>query len=417
MNIDELTVRKIKEAAGIVDVMGDFLELRKRGQDYECLCPFHNDRHLGSFKVSPRRNTFHCFSCEAKGGPIDFLMKYNRMTYPDALRWLAAKYSIDIPGESRPSFARAPRLSKPRPLQPQPAELPTLILPNAMMDARRDTRGDTLADWMRSLNWNGEQRRRLETMLRNYCIGKGEGDMAGFTIFWNVDEQGRVHTGKLMKYRPDGHRIKDGYTRDWIHSLLKRKTANRYGIDQTCEPRIVLFGLHLLDFCPGATVNIVESEKTAILAAAYWGNMRRFIWLATGGMQFLDRTRLEPIIKENRRIVLYPDKDGEQRWREAAVQTGYDRISVNTYYLDHYWQERDGPKADIGDIIVRRLTKDGGEARQTEAPPPRTTAPQPLPPLRLLAAKALRRMEGVNPNIKPLVDNLKLEPISVKNDN
>ena len=87
--IDKSTEQRIKDSASIVDVVSDFLELRPKGRNYECLCPFHNDRHLGSFVVSPARNCYKCFSCEAKGGPVDFLMEYAHMDYPDALRYLA----------------------------------------------------------------------------------------------------------------------------------------------------------------------------------------------------------------------------------------------------------------------------------------------------------------------------------------
>ena len=95
--IDEATVRRIKDAANVADVIGDFRELRKRGADrWECLCPFHDDRHLGSFAVSRRHNRYCCYSCGAKGDSIDFLMQAEGMTYPDALRWLGRKYGIEV---------------------------------------------------------------------------------------------------------------------------------------------------------------------------------------------------------------------------------------------------------------------------------------------------------------------------------
>ena len=97
--IDKTTEQKIKEAANIVDVISDFLTLKKRGSHYETLCPFHDDRRLGSFVVSPSHNCFVCYSCGAKGGPIEFLMKHQSMNYPDALRWLAQKYGIFVDEE------------------------------------------------------------------------------------------------------------------------------------------------------------------------------------------------------------------------------------------------------------------------------------------------------------------------------
>ena len=73
--IDDATIKKIKDAASIVDVIGDFYTLRKRGVEYECKCPFHQDKHYGSFKISPKKNYAKCFSCGWQGGPVDFLMK------------------------------------------------------------------------------------------------------------------------------------------------------------------------------------------------------------------------------------------------------------------------------------------------------------------------------------------------------
>ena len=60
--IDELTIQRIIDAANVVDVLSDFYTLKKTGSEFECLCPFHADKHLGSFKVSPRKNIYMCFS-------------------------------------------------------------------------------------------------------------------------------------------------------------------------------------------------------------------------------------------------------------------------------------------------------------------------------------------------------------------
>ena len=93
--IDRLTVEKIKEAANIVDVVSEFVSLKKSGSNYKGLCPFHNER-TPSFFVSPSRGTCHCFGCGKGGNAITFLMELRQMTYPEALRWLADKYHIEI---------------------------------------------------------------------------------------------------------------------------------------------------------------------------------------------------------------------------------------------------------------------------------------------------------------------------------
>ena len=93
--IDRATVDKIIDAAQIVDVVGEFVTLRKSGVNYKGLCPFHDDRNP-SFMVSPAKNICHCFVCGKGGTPAGFLMEHEQITYPEALRWLARKYNIEI---------------------------------------------------------------------------------------------------------------------------------------------------------------------------------------------------------------------------------------------------------------------------------------------------------------------------------
>ena len=93
--IDRATVDRIMDAANIVDVVSEFVSLKKSGANYKGLCPFHNER-TPSFMVSPARNTCHCFGCGKGGTPVGFLMEHEQMTYPEALRWLARRYNIEI---------------------------------------------------------------------------------------------------------------------------------------------------------------------------------------------------------------------------------------------------------------------------------------------------------------------------------
>lgn len=93
--IDRATVERIQEAANIVDVVSEFVTLRKAGANYKGLCPFHNER-TPSFMVSPARGICHCFGCGRGGNPVTFIMEHEQMTYPEALRWLANKYHIEI---------------------------------------------------------------------------------------------------------------------------------------------------------------------------------------------------------------------------------------------------------------------------------------------------------------------------------
>ena len=93
--IDRLTIERIKDRADIVDVVSEFVSLKKVGVNYRGLCPFHND-HTPSFYVSPARRSCHCFVCGEGGDSVGFIMKHEQLTYPDALRWLANRYHIEI---------------------------------------------------------------------------------------------------------------------------------------------------------------------------------------------------------------------------------------------------------------------------------------------------------------------------------
>ena len=93
--IDRATIDKILDATNIVDVVGEFVSLRKAGVNYKGLCPFHDDT-TPSFMVSPAKNICHCFACGEGGNAVNFLMKHEQITYPEALRWLAKKYNIEI---------------------------------------------------------------------------------------------------------------------------------------------------------------------------------------------------------------------------------------------------------------------------------------------------------------------------------
>ena len=367
--IDDLTIRRIKDAADIVDVVGDFVTLKKSGVRYLGLCPFHDDKHLGSFVVYPKGNVFKCFKCDAKGGPVEFIMKHENLTFPDAIRWLGKKYLIDT---DMTDFNYTPP-----PPRPKPAPLPMLALPMAMVESREPGREqNTLVNWLRTgIRWDATQRRRIDNVLKAYHVGHAR---QGHTIFWQIDNDGIVHTGKMMLYRPDGHRDREArYGFDWIHASLARgipkrdeqgnilrdeegkviydNTVFKHIYDEEKqEAKPTLFGLHLLDrYGPFSTVNIVESEKTALIMAIAYGNHTGQVWMACGGLEMLNRERLKPIIEQHRRIVLYPDRDGIDRWRAKLENLRYDRMHLNAEPVLRWWREEDGPKADVADVVVR----------------------------------------------------------------
>ena len=93
--IDRKTVEKIIDAADIVDVVSDFVNLRRRGANYIGLCPFHNEK-TPSFSVSRAKGICKCFSCGKGGTAVNFIMEHEQMTYYEALKYLAKKYNIEV---------------------------------------------------------------------------------------------------------------------------------------------------------------------------------------------------------------------------------------------------------------------------------------------------------------------------------
>lgn len=378
--IEKYIIERILDTAKIEEVVGDFVTLKKKGVRYLGLCPFHEDRHLGSFVVYPRGNCFKCFKCDAKGGVVDFLMKHERLSYPDAIRWLGKKYSIET---DMTDFNYTPP-----PPRPAPPPLPMLVLPETMVRARMINVGDNnLICWIRTINWDTIQRKRIDEVLMAYRIGHSPKN--GMTIFWQIDDEQRVRTGKMMLYKMDGHRDKreGAYTFDWIHAALFRdKRHPEYNEDKQ-EMKQCYFGMHLLNAYKVKNVEqvvcIVESEKTALLMSIAYGNNCKQVWLACGGIENLTREKLKPIIDQHRRIILYPDRDGIQKWQQKAEQLHYDRLTVDIKPVTEWWCERDGEKADIADVVVRIIN----ESR------PITTI-----------ADIKKKM----PTVAPLVDNMNL---------
>ena len=93
--IDQVTIDRILDAAQIMDVVSDFVTLRKRGVNYVGLCPFHSDK-TPSFYVSPAKGLCKCFACGKGGNAVHFIMEHEQMSYPEALKYLAKKYNIEV---------------------------------------------------------------------------------------------------------------------------------------------------------------------------------------------------------------------------------------------------------------------------------------------------------------------------------
>lgn len=198
----------------------------------------------------------------------------------------------------------------------------------------------------------------LERIAKEYCVGclpdatvlideetKEYRKYYNGSIFWQVDEKGEIHRGKVMFYREDGHRekhpndTKRGIIK-MMWQILRRKREN--------EPDMCYFGQHLIKKYPYRPIAIVESEKTAIVAACC---MQQFTWLACGGLNFLTAERLNFIRGTNLPIVIYPDYDGFPKWKQRIDELA-PLFPKNVFEINESILTHGNGKQDIADILL-----------------------------------------------------------------
>ena len=375
--ISEDIIRAVTDAAKIEEVVGDFVDLRKAGVNMTGLCPFHDDKNDGNFIVRPStltpgttgRNTYKCFVCEKKGSAVKFLMEAENMTFPDAIRYLGKKYCIPVDD--------VPVNWTPPPPKPVPPPLPALEIPRDWVrELIKRAPMATFTTWFYSLPWSVPQINRLHKTLWEYCVGGWHDHRV---VFWQIDHEGVPRAAKLMKYMPDGHRYKEKKgeknATGWLYNQPGHYDQNGnyiQGPRDICQPDKhtvlhPLFGAHLLKRYPEATVNVVESEKTALVMANFYGMPDRQLWLAVGGLQQLKLESMQPLIDQGRRVWLWPDKDGIDKWQEVADKLGSEQVQVYTKFFDTCWEPQDGDKADAADITIRIMGDPNFKPRSSDS--------------------------------------------------
>lgn len=179
---------------------------------------------------------------------------------------------------------------------------------------------------------------KVNHLIDLYSIGTSSRYGGGTTVYWQIDSNDNIRAGKLIKYAENGHRIHG--KNNWVHSILKLDNFNL----KQC-----LFGEHILKHAPDATVCIVESEKTAIIAAAILPDK---VWLATGGAENLSKDKMK--VLRGRNVILFPDasKDGRiyNKWKQKADEFGFDCSD----YLERYaTDEQKAQGVDIADFLSK----------------------------------------------------------------
>lgn len=167
-------------------------------------------------------------------------------------------------------------------------------------------------------------------LAKAYHLGTSK-HWQGATIFWQIDLKNKVRTGKIMAYEPNGKRVKKPKSLlTWVHAVIHQPN---FHLEQC------LFGEHLLKLHPTKSLAIVESEKTAMVAAAYWPDL---VWLACGGKQSksLRRLRMKELV-ESRTITLFPDLGSYEVWLQYAKKHLPESVTVSDFL------EQNAPDADI----------------------------------------------------------------------
>lgn len=191
----------------------------------------------------------------------------------------------------------------------------------------------------------------IEMIMDNYALGALRD---GSVVFWQIDINGKVRTGKIMKYnRETGRRIKEYGGINWVHSVMK-KTKN---LPEDYNLQQCLFGEHLLRIYPYKTVALVESEKSALIAS---GCYPEYIWLATGGKSQLSKEKLK--VLKGRTVIMFPDIDGFSLWKEKSnILQAMGCTVVVSDILERNATDKDrANKIDLADWLISELQKSNG---------------------------------------------------------
>lgn len=221
--------------------------------------------------------------------------------------------------------------------KPSDAQLPISYIPtDKFSESRRHYGQNNFALFLRS-RFGKEA---AEKLILRYHIGTSK-KWPGATVFWQIDQEGKVRAGKIMLYDKDtGKRVKKPYAHlSWVHKALGLEEFNL---------RQCLFGEHLLRQFPQKPVAVVESEKTAVICSLL---LPRYVWLALGGLSMLTAERCR--VLQGRQVTLFPDLGGYEKWKEKALELqGVASITVSDL-LERIANERQREEGlDIADFLL-----------------------------------------------------------------
>ena len=312
MKISDDTLRKIHDTS--IVTVADKLGIKLYGmgdENRKACCPYHEDQHP-SLHFSTKRGCFKCFVCGAKGDAIKLVQDQENLSFTEACEWIINECNI-IVTDDKPISALSALSAGPK---------TTLVPLDVSLVQKSFSLNSVFCQSAVSAGYLSES--QLRHAASRYRLGATKD---GGVIFWEIDDQQRVHTGKIMYYQPDCHRDKS-HTPTWVHSLMKDKLPANYEL-QHC-----LFGLHLLghteitestessspvkknisaiSFISAGQnqsagpkkIAIVESEKTAVILSELFPD---FLWLSCGGLQMFKPELLAPLV--HHKVIIFPDTD------------------------------------------------------------------------------------------------------------
>lgn len=324
MKIEQNEIERIKniDIIAVCERLG--LAVVRKGGRHFVRCPFHDDT-TPSMVVGGRGNFAYCFTagCERNGKAVDVIelvSKVSGLSFVEACRWLGGQ-------EGATATSKNTQTAKTNAI--------CHIDPIFVSRSRHDET-NTLFRYLVCVFG----RSRVAEAFEAYRVGTTR---AGDAIFWQIDRQNRVRSGKIMRYKEDGHRDKNTPP-TWTHTKLMKsgRLSGDYQLTQC------LFGEHLLTDTK-KVVCLVESEKTAIIGSIC---MDSCVWVACGGASNLNG-RLQSL--KGRKVVVFADIDAVGQWSEAvavARAQGYD-ITIDGQIAKLATDEDRRNKIDVGDLLIR----------------------------------------------------------------
>lgn len=316
--------------------------VRKSGTSYVTLCPWHEDHHPSlSFDVRSGKNYCHCFSCGKGGSVIDYVMGHQGWSFVEACEWLSREFGISTT-QGKVSVPRP----KPRP-EVKTAEPDYIYIPITMVDELLSSENSLCKCLMRMFHPEAVEQLAEEYLLGCYSMN----DLDDYTVFPNIDIQGRVCNLKVQHYDTDTESERFAHcdqTTYWLGSMWARE--GRLPKDAVFNSRC-LFGEHLLNRYPGNVVALVESPKNALFGSLAFPRMT---WVAVGNKGMLRRDVLRPL--QGRDVIVIPDCDAVDEW--TGIINGMPDLAnfiVSDFCRRH--APKDQPKYDIADYLQQQKTK------------------------------------------------------------